>query len=159
MQHAKRYACLLSAIHLMTASAGAQGIASRAHLIDDSLTQAPLTQFRWRDPSPSGHTSKALFATSEVRVVLNVQQWAGRQARIYLRLAPQSPTNTTIEWPSGAIFVAGRLAAGQRQVVYEGRIASPLLRDILRLTVDTDVSSAASIAKLNLLFEIEAEGV
>jgi len=158
MQHAKRCAYLFSAIYLMTAPAGAQGIASRAHLIDDSLTQAPLAQLRWRDPPPSGITSTALFAMSEVRVVLNVQQWAGRQAKIYLRLAPQSPVNTTIEWPSGAIFLAGRLAAGQRQLVHEGRIASPLLRDTMRLTVDTDVSSAATMAKLNLQFEIEAEG-
>jgi hypothetical protein len=136
----------------------AQTAGWRTFPIDDSLTQAPAVQLRWRDALPSTDSASLLAAVAEVRIVLNVGQWLGKSARIYMLMPPQPLSSMAAQWVTSGTLLPGRLSGGQRQLVFQGPISSSQLRDTMRITLSADARDAMNPSHLNLGFEIEVPG-
>lgn len=125
--------------------------------VDDSLSQvqASAAQFRWRQALPSRDAANLLDATMEVRIVLNVAAWVGNPARIYMVMPSVAQSSLTVQWATAGTLLPGRLTGGQRQLVYQGVIASARIEDTLRVLASTDASDAATPQRVRFTFEIE----
>jgi hypothetical protein len=125
--------------------------------VDDSMsqTQAPSAALRWRNPLPSRNTLDQLEATMQVRVVLNVSPWVGKQARVYMVMPSLAQSSLAVQWTTTGLLAPGRLSGGQRQLVFQGVVPGARIEDTLRVTVLADARDAATPARVNFTFEIE----
>lgn len=145
--------CCLGAL-----AGGACGAAGWATFpLDDSLSQvqAPTAQLRWRQMLPSRDDSYLLDATMDVRIVLNTSPWVGQPARIYMRMPVLPQSSLTVQWTSGGTLQPGRLAGGQRQLVFQGVVPSARLEDTLRVMVTSDARDTGTPERVSFSFEIE----
>ncbi len=91
----------------------------------------------------------------QVRVVLNLSPWVGKQARVYMVMPSLAQSSLTVQWTSTGLLAPGRLSGGQRQLVYQGIVPGARIEDTLRVTVLADARDAATPARVNFTFEIE----
>lgn len=138
---------------------GTPGLAAgwATYLIDDSMsqTQAPSAALRWRNPLPSRNTLDQLEATMQVRVVLNVSPWVGKQARVFMVMPSLAQSSLAVQWTTTGLLAPGRLSGGQRQLVFQGVVPGARIEDTLRVTVLADARDAATPTRVNFTFEIE----
>jgi hypothetical protein len=127
--------------------------------IDDSLSQvqAPAAQLRWRHALPARGESNLLDATTDVRIVLNTTPWVGRLARIYMRMPVLPQSTLTVQWTTGGVLQAGRLAGGQRQLVFQGVVPAARMEDTMRVMITSDARDAGTPERVNFGFEIEVQ--
>lgn len=153
-----RQLLLLCVALLGAAPAGAAGWATFP--VDDSMSQvlAPAAQLRWRNALPSRNGSSMLDATTQVRIVLNVAPWAGKLARIYMVMPPLPQSSLTVQWATAGTLLPGRLAGGQRQLVFQGVVPGPRIEDTMQVTAVMDARDPATPPRVNFTFEIEVAG-
>ncbi len=133
---------------------------ARTAVIDDSATlpyNAALA-LHWQELAPRGHASHLMVGTLQLRVRLNVAPWLRRNGRIYLVLPAQQPTGMTASWTTHGRLLPGQLAAGSRTLVYSGLITSPVIEDVVQLTLTVDGRRVATQAyPVNFRFEMDED--
>ena len=125
--------------------------------VDDSMSQvqAGAAPLRWRNALPTRNGSNLLDATLDVRIVLNLAPWVGKPARIYMVMPPQPHSSLAVQWVTAGTLLPGRLAGGQRQLVFQGVVPGARLEDTMRVTAVTDGHDATTPSRVNFTFEIE----
>lgn len=125
--------------------------------VDDSQsrTEPPSAPLRWRAPLPTRGAPALLDALVTVRIVLNLAPWLGKSARIYMVMPPLPQSSLNVEWTGSGTLQGGRLASGQRQLVYQGVVAGPRLEDTLKLRATVDARDLQPLPPVNFRFEIE----
>lgn len=130
---------------------------AETYRLDDSASQVLPPTAYWEWPPASllkGINTVHMDVRVEVRI--DTRAWAGRQGRIYLVLPVDAGGPVTAEWQSQGRLLGGRLASGERTLVYSGTIPGPLLEDSLRVHLTTDARlMTAETQRLAFHFELD----
>ena len=123
--------------------------------VDDSasVVSTPVSQLRWRATGTGAQREPAADASTQVRLVLNTQPWAGHRARIYMVLAPQ-PVRVAVRWATRGVLLPGSLQSGGRALVFDGTVPA-VLQDQLDVTVTADGRELGTPQRLKFTYEIE----
>jgi hypothetical protein len=110
----------------------------------------------WPGVSPRQTNGTAMNGSTVVQVRLNVAPWLRRTGRIFLVLPAQPPGPIRAAWTTQGRLLAGQVISGQRTLVYAGLIGTPLLEDVLQLTLTVDGRQLQQSYGLDFRFEMEA---
>lgn len=125
-------------------------------VVDDSATLVEHSVgMQWQADLGGPRSSTAVQGASRVQVVLNLAPWVGQQARLFMTLPPQPVQSVSVQWRGRGVLRDGLLRGGQRVLVYEGRIETAQLRDVLDVLVQADGRELASPQRLQFAFEID----
>lgn len=121
------------------------------------LQWSPVDRARRGGTDASFHVMSADIPRVEYR--LNVGAWVGRSARVVL-VVPQPPGLLSaqamqLRWRSQGGLRSGQGIAGERVVVFEGRVAAPVLQDLLDLNILIDSRQFTGRLQMIPHFEIE----
>ncbi len=127
------------------------------HRLDDSLSQVfpPVADWAWEQGSiRSGSTRMHMQIRVNVRI--DTKRWAGRAGRIYMVLPIEGGAPVTAEWDTQGRLLGGRLASGERALVFSGKVPGPWLEDTIRVRLTTDTRHARESAnRLAFHFELD----
>jgi hypothetical protein len=154
---------------ILTASAlFALSISSQAaEVLDDS--QSPKKQFNvrfeWETKDNLASASKDEYFLlkahiPDVEVRLNTSSYIGRRARIYLALPRQidgfnGNRGFSLAWKTTGIFVSGATSPGNRALIFEGLIGSPLMTEFFTFTLKLDANRLTGKLRYAPIYEIE----
>jgi hypothetical protein len=141
---------------------GLAGLASWANAetirLDDSLSQVspPVAEWAWESSSiRSGNTR--LVMRIKVNVRLDMRRWVGRQARIFMVMPVEGAGPVTVEWETQGLLLGGRLAPGERALVFSGNVSTPWIEDTMRVQLSADSRRMAeSPRRLSFHFEMDS---
>jgi hypothetical protein len=145
-------AMLALAAHLPPAAAA-------TYRVDDSATipfESSATM-RWRHAAPVRSGDNTVEADTQVQVRLNLAPWLKRNGRVYLVLPAQTAGALTVQWSTQGRLLPGKLAAGQRVLVYAGPISEPMLAETLALKFEADGTRLSGSHRLDFHFEIDVD--
>lgn len=126
--------------------------------LDDSLSQVtpPVAEWAWEPGSLRSGNSRLLMKVV-VNVRLDTRKWVGKQGRIFMVMPVEGAGPLRAEWETLGRLQAGRLAPGERALVFSGSIPSPWLEDTMRLQLVADSRTMTESPKrLSFHFEMEA---
>ena len=128
-----------------------------AEPIDDSgtIVRSPVLLMRWPAVTANRANGTQMSGSTPVQVRLNVAPWLRRSGRIYLVLPTQPPTVIHAVWTSQGRLLPGQVVSGQKALVYAGQITSPVLEDVLQLTLTVDGRQLQQGYRLDFRFEME----
>lgn len=138
-------------------------VAAAAHAatfpVDDSasLPREGNVQMEWRSLAPNRAVGNAVDGTMIVTVRLNTAPWLNRNGKIYMTLPEQPIGEVTAEWSTQGRLLPGKVASGNRTLVFAGPIRTPLLEDTIALKISADGRRLASSQRLQFNFEIDVE--
>jgi len=126
--------------------------------IDDSGTVvlSPSVPMRWQALSPRQASGVLMIGSTVVRIHLNLSPWLQHSGRIYLLLPAQQPGAIRASWSSQGRLLGGEVNSGSRTLVYSGPISTPLLEDVLRLSIFVDGRRMHQGYEINFRFEMDA---
>jgi len=144
---------LLAGIALMAGS----NVCAAPIVIDDraSVVDQPVLSMQWRNPVPGRRADTILQGVTRVHARLDLHAWVGQSVHVYMALDPTPGQPVHASWRTTGRLLAGALDAGDRVLVYDGRVVAPLLEDLLELTLTTDGRTLATPAGLHFHFELE----
>jgi hypothetical protein len=127
--------------------------------VDDSasLPREGSAVLAWRDKVPTRDGNDALEGTTSILFRLDVAAWMNRTARLYLVLPQQAAPITRLQWRTQGRLQPGQALPGQRVLVYQGPIQSPLLEERLDLVIEASGTRLQGMQSLNLFFEIDLD--
>jgi len=138
-----------------------------AERLDDSLSprrQVDL-DLAWQYPDNTDALSDAEFnsLTAQARNLdtrLDTSDYIGNEARIFLELpilvrGLGNPSSLVLSWTTGGLFNAGRVTPGNRQLIFEGQITQPVMRDTISFTFELDARYLHQPLRLEPVYEIE----
>jgi hypothetical protein len=129
------------------------------HRVDDSASipfESSAT-LRWRFAAPVRSGDNTVEGATTVQVRLNLAPWVKRSGRLYLVLPAQSASDVTARWSTQGRLLPGKLATGQRALVYAGPINEPLLVETLVLQIEADGTRMSGTHRLEFHFEIDVD--
>lgn len=112
---------------------------------------------RWRFAAPVRSGDNTIEGATTVQVRLNLAPWVKRSGRLYLVLPAQSAADVTARWSTQGRLLPGKLATGQRALVYSGPINEPLLVETLVLQIEADGARLSGSHRLDFHFEIDVD--
>jgi hypothetical protein len=145
---------------------GQQGYAM-AERLDDSLSPRRQVELDlvWQHQGNPDTLSDAEFnsLTAQARNLdtrLDTSAYVGSEARIFLELpilvrGLGNPSSLALSWTTGGLFNAGRVTPGNRQLIYEGQITQPVMRDTITFTFELDARYLQQPLRLEPVYEIE----
>lgn len=144
---------------VFVAAATTQPATAATHRVDDSasLPVESIALLGWRQSAPSRATDAMLEGAATVTVRLNLAPWLHRQARLYLVLPEQGSALVKARWRTQGRLLPGEIAPGQRVIVYQGPITTPLLEETLALRFEADGDRLPGTQRLAFHFEIDTE--
>jgi len=91
---------------------------------------------------------------------LDTSAYIGSEARIFLELpilvrGLGNPSGLALSWTTGGLFNTGRVTPGNRQLIFEGRITQPVMRDTMTFTFELDARDLLQPLRLEPVYEIE----
>ena len=91
---------------------------------------------------------------------LDTSAYLGSRARIYLELPIQvrglaNPASLELSWKTNGLFSPGRVTPGNRQLIFEGTIKDPVMRDIFDFTFEVDGRFLNQTLRLEPVYDIE----
>lgn len=95
-----------------------------------------------------------------VEVRIDTSPVVGRRGRIYIAL-PQDvpglrgPSGLRMEWRSRGLMQSGFVLPGERTLLYDGPVSSPVTSDFLDVTIHIDARHAAAGLRIEPYFEFE----
>jgi hypothetical protein len=124
--------------------------------IDDVGTHLspPNLRMQWRDWAPSGN-ARQMEAQARLAVRLNTRAYAGRNARIYLVMPQDVGGSLVMQWQGRGLLMAGRIAPGERTLIFQGRVPGPTLEDQWSLQLTADGEWMSGSRRLDCSFELE----
>jgi hypothetical protein len=147
--------------------AGSVFVARAGEILDDS--QSPKKQYsvqlEWAHKRDLFALSKDEFyrlqaSIPNVEVRLNTAGYMGKQAKIYLEL-PQiidglsSTEGFSLTWETDRIFASGGTTPGNRALIFDGNIDSPIMIDLFTFTLKINASCLIGKLRYAPIFEIE----
>ncbi len=137
---------------------GAGSAAANPFPLDDSQshTVPPTAQMQWRPIAP-GQADTGMEAWVRVNIRIATQAWKGRSGRVYMVLPRDQSSTIEAVWTTQGRLLPGRLASGERSLVFAGVIAADTLEDqlLVRLRSPADWQSASR--RLNFHFEFDTD--
>ncbi len=138
-----------------------------AEVLDDS--QSPRKQFNfkfeWANKGDLSALNKDEFFLlkahiPDVEVRLNTSNYIGKKARIYLALPSQvdgfnGSQGFSLAWKTTGIFDSGMTSPGNRALIFEGLIESPLLTEFITFTIKLDANRLTGKLRYAPIYEIE----
>ncbi|WP_374522127.1 hypothetical protein [Hydrogenophaga sp.] len=106
-------------------------------------------------PPLVGAPADTLTTQFWVNVRIDVRQWVGRPARVYMVLPPDEYPPLELNWTTQGRLLPGRLVSGERALVYVGLIDSPALQDRLNVRVLARANWMGNSRRLSVHFECE----
>jgi hypothetical protein len=146
---------LLAALLCSSCSLWAKG----TYPVSDALSQVRDTQLplKWRVLSPS-RGDHQVEGVTQVHIKLDTRAWVGQVGRIYMALPAQPGGTISAQWSAqNATLQNGRITSGQRGLVWSGVVPSPLLEDIMTVTIQTDGRLLSANQLLRFYFEIDLQ--
>jgi hypothetical protein len=124
--------------------------------LDDTGTHLspPHLRMQWRD-ALSGRSARVMEAQARLSVRLDTRAYAGRQGRIYLAMPQDIGGSLAMHWQGRGALMPGRIAPGERVLIYQGRIPGPVIEDEWALHLVADGSWASESRRLECSFDIE----
>jgi len=91
---------------------------------------------------------------------LDTSRYIGSHARIYLELPVlvrglANTSSLALTWTTGGLFNAGRVTPGNRQLIFDGSITEPVMRDIFNFTFELDARHLLQTLRLEPVYEVE----
>ena len=138
-----------------------------AGILDDSLS--PRKQhdldLQWKYQGNTEGLSEVEFNTviAQARNVdtrLDTSEYVGSQARIFLQLpilirGLANTSSLVMTWTTGGLFSAGTVRPGNRQLIFEGTVTEPVMRDIFNFSFELDARYLQQTLRLEPVYEIE----
>jgi len=138
-----------------------------AEVLNDS--QSPRKQFNikleWANKGDLSALNKDDFFLlkahiPDVEVRLNTSNYLGKKARIYLALPSQvdgfnGSQGFSLAWKTTGIFASGMTSPGNRSLIFQGRIESPLLTEFITFTLKLDANRLTGKLRYAPIYEIE----
>ncbi len=157
------YKIISTAFALLAISLSSQA----AVVLDDS--QSPKKQFNvrfeWENKENLASASKDEYFLlkahiPDVEVRLNTSGYIGKKGRIYLALPRQidgfnGSQGFSLAWKTTGIFVSGATSPGNRALIFEGLIGSPLLTEFFTFTLKLDANRLTGKLRYAPIYEIE----
>ncbi|MEJ7745716.1 MAG: hypothetical protein WKF61_02970 [Luteimonas sp.] len=136
-------------------------MATSTFRVDDSGSQVlgNTVQMKWDSVAPQRGERPTVSGAITVLVRLDLAQWQGSNARIYMTLPAQAAGPVTATWTTQGRLLPGILRAGERALVYAGVMPTALLEDTMRLVIQADGQKLVRTEQLNFAFEIDLEGL
>lgn len=127
--------------------------------VDDSGTIPfdSTATLRWRFAAPVRSGDNTVEGATTIQVRLNLAPWLKRDGRLYLVLPAQPVSDVTVRWTTQGRLLPGKLAAGQRALVYAGPISEPFLVETLALQIEADGTRLSGTHRLDFHFEIDVD--
>ena len=153
MHNVKYCLALFAATALLTTNAQA----ANTFRVDDSASQpiAAQAQLKWKNEAPKGPDANVAETEARINIKLNTQPWQTKNGRIYMALAPLRNGQLRAMWATQGRLQSGSLVSGGRGLVYQGRINSAMIEDIMTLRISVDGRLISSPENLQFYFEIE----
>jgi hypothetical protein len=138
-----------------------------AERLDDSLSPRRQVDLDlvWTHQGNTDTLSDAEFnnLTAQARNLdtrLDTSAYVGSEARIFLGLpilvrGLGNPSSLALSWTTGGLFNAGRVTPGNRQLIYEGPITQPVMRDSMTFIFELDARYLHQPLRLEPVYEIE----
>jgi hypothetical protein len=138
-----------------------------AERLDDSLSPRRQVELNlvWQHQGNPDALNEAEFnsLTAQARNLdtrLDTSAYVGSEARIFLELpilvrGLGNPSSLALSWTTGGLFNAGRVTPGNRQLIYEGPITQPVMRDTITFTFELDARHLHQPLRLEPVYEIE----
>ena len=125
--------------------------------LDDSASQVIPPNATWQWESRSLRSGiNTLHMNIRVNVRIDTRAYAGRQGNIYMALPPDGSSTVRAEWFTHGRLLPGRLASGERVVVYSGVIPGPYLDDTIQVHLTTDARQLAEdVRRIQFNFELD----
>jgi hypothetical protein len=114
-----------------------QPVNALTSILDDTGSQAidPVVSLKWERRAPSSEDGEAmLVGSTTVRFRLQVMNWQGRTAHIYLALPLQSLGPVHMSWTTRGALQSGAVQSGSRTLVYAGAVQDSIIEEVLLLT-------------------------
>lgn len=91
---------------------------------------------------------------------LDTSAYVGSEARIFLELpilvrGLGNPSSLVLSWTTGGLFNPGQVTPGNRQLIFEGQITQPVMRDIITFTFELDARFLHQPLRVEPVYEIE----
>lgn len=153
-------AALASLAALLAASvAPAPSAIAATYRVDDygTLPVESTALLRWRQVAPSLTQDDTLEGATAVAVRLNLAQWVGQEASLYLVFPEQGTAALRASWTTQGRLMPGEITPGKRVLVYRGPIASPVLEETLTLRIEADGNRLSGVQHVNFHFEIDTD--
>jgi hypothetical protein len=147
--------------------AGAVVLPLHAERLDDSLSPQEQINvaFVWKHPAPNETLDAREFnaVVAQARNVdtrLDTSNYVGANARIFLELPIQvrgleNPYRLDVSWTTGGLFQDGEVTPGNRRLIFEGTIPTPVMRDIFNFNFEVDARFLTYNLRLEPVYEIE----
>jgi hypothetical protein len=143
---------------LLVATAAAPAHAATYRVDDSATLPAESTALlRWRRVAPSRDADNTLEGALAVAVRLQLAPWLDRRARLYLVCPEQGTAPVRVSWQSQGRLLGGEISPGERVLVYQGDISSPILEETLTLQIEADGARLAGLQRLRFHFEIDTD--
>lgn len=125
--------------------------------LDDSASQVIPPNATWQWESHALRSGiNTLHMNVRVNVRIDTRAYAGRQGNIFMVLPPEGSSTVRAEWSSQGRLLPGRLASGERVVVFSGAIPGPYLEDTLQVRLTTDARQLAEdVRRIAFHFELD----
>jgi len=127
--------------------------------LDDSLTHTvpPNVQMRWREVQASRDGAAEMEAWVRVNVRIDTRPIASQSGRIYLVLARDQAASMEASWTSQGKLLSGRIASGERTLVYAGVVPGGTLEDQFLMHLRSPANWQSESRRLQFHFEFDAD--
>ncbi len=127
--------------------------------VDDSasLPRESTALLQWQQVAPSRGKDDTLEGTVAVAVRLNLTPWFNQHGRLFLVLPEQGTPLVRVRWRTQGRLLPGQILPGQRVLVFEGLVATPILDETLALTIEASGELLPGMQPLAFHFEIDVD--
>jgi len=139
-----------------------------AERLDDSLSpqQQINLQLDWKtssiDPDKLDQNviHRVIARASNVDTRLDTSKYLGMVVRIYLSLpilvrGLSHPQSMNFSWTTNGLFLDGQLTPGNRQLIFDGTVTSPVMIDNFNFTFELDARYLTQTLRLEPVYDLE----
>jgi hypothetical protein len=139
----------------------------QAERLDDSLSpqQQINIELDWKHQNAGDELDEKEFNSviahaRNVDTRLDTTDYVDTMARIFLELPIQvrglnNPQRLAVSWTTNGLFQDGEVTPGNRRLIFEGNITTPVMRDIFNFTFEVDARFLTQSLRLEPIYEIE----
>lgn len=136
--------------------------------LDDSLSpqQQLNLQFDWKtssidvDKLDDTEIHRLIANASNIDTRLDTSDFLGMEVRIFLSLpilirGLSNPQSLIFSWTTNGLFLDGQLTPGNRQLIFEGVVTTPVMIDNFNFTFELDARDLTQTLRTEPVYELE----